>query len=122
MKIARVVLPTLLAAQLWAGTRIPLTGEWQFRIDSDRNGESLGWSARMPEGTGSVVVPHTWNIGKYTDQEGTAWYFREFPAPDNVRGRHVELQFDATFYKSRVWLNGVLLERTKVDIPLITSM
>ena len=109
MKALPVLSMAFFAAHLWASTRISLNGEWQFRLDPQRNGESQGWAVRMPDGAESVVVPHTWNVGKYADNEGTAWYFREFPAPDNVRGRHVELQFDATFYKSRVWFNGVLL-------------
>lgn len=59
-----------------------------------------------PSGTETVNVPRTWNIGKYDDYEGVAWYFRSFTFPTELAGKHVELNFGATFYRSRVWLNG----------------
>ena len=54
----------------------------------------------------TVRVPHTWNVGKYEDYEGTAWYFKSFTVPEEMLSRHVELNFGATFYRSVVWLNG----------------
>jgi beta-glucuronidase len=63
----------------------------------------------LPPGTEVVRVPHTWNIGKYDDCEGIAWYFRTLTWNPAVRGQHVEPHFAATFYKSRIWLNGKLL-------------
>jgi beta-glucuronidase len=89
-----------------ASTRIDLNGEWQFRTDPPKSGEQQGWSYRAPEGTETVRVPHTWNIGKYEDFEGTGWYFKTFEVPDELRGKRVELHFGATFYRSRVWLNN----------------
>jgi beta-glucuronidase len=56
-----------------------------------------------------VRVPHTWNIGKHEDFEGTGWYFKAFKIPDELHTKRVELHFGATFYKARVWLNGVTL-------------
>ena len=97
------------AALAICSDRIPLNGEWQFRIDESRAGAAQEWPSKIPPGTQTVVVPHTWNIGKHADYEGTAWYFRSFPAPPRIENKHVELQFDATFYRSRVWLNGVEL-------------
>ena len=88
-------------------TRIDLNGEWQFKIDVAQQGQEQSWSNQWPAGTETVRVPHTWNIGKYEDFEGTAWYFKTFTVPDELRGKHVEIHFGATFYKSRVWLNGV---------------
>ncbi len=87
-------------------TRIDLNGEWQFRLDPAKQGELQGWTKEMPAETETLRVPHTWNIGKYDDFEGTAWYFKSFPAP---RAPHLELHFGATFYRSRAWLNGVAL-------------
>jgi beta-glucuronidase len=40
---------------------------------------------------------------------GTGWYFKTFIAPSDWKGQHVELHFGATFYESRVWLNGKLV-------------
>ena len=100
------LLLTLFPAISLASTRIDLNGEWQFRTDPSKSGEQQGWASRAPEGTETVRVPHTWNIGKYEDFEGTGWYFKTFEVPDELRGKGVELHFGATFYRSRVWLNG----------------
>ncbi len=89
--------------------RVDLNGEWQFALDPNKNGEQAGWSAKLPQQIETVRVPHTWNIGKHEDFEGTAWYFKTFDSAANTRGEHAELHFGATFYKSRVWLNGKLL-------------
>jgi beta-galactosidase/beta-glucuronidase len=87
-------------------TRIDLNGEWHFRTDPAQQGEQQGWNANRPGETVTVRVPHTWNIGKYEDFEGTAWYFKTFELSEELRSKHVELHFGAIFYKSRVWMNG----------------
>ena len=92
---------------LVSGTeKIDLNGPWLFRIDPQSEGESQGWPKAAPTGTESVRVPHTWNIGKYDDYEGIAWYFRTFDLHALAPQKHVELHFAATFYLSRVWVNG----------------
>src|SRR5579859_8164719 len=95
--------PSLLSAT----EKIDLNGPWLFRIDPKSEGESLSWFKTIPTGTESVRVPHTWNIGKFDDYEGIAWYFRTFNLPALAPQKHVELHFAATFYLSRVWVNGV---------------
>ena len=90
-----------------ATEKVDLNGDWRFRIDPKSEGETAGWSKTAPDGTEIVRVPHTWNIGKYDDFEGIAWYFKNFELPALASARHVELHFAATFYKSRVWVNGV---------------
>ncbi len=89
-----------------SSTRVDLNGEWQFRIDPANRGEALGWTKELPADTETVRVPHTWNLGRYDDYEGTAWYFKSFTLPEELHGKHLEVHFGATFYKSRVWLNG----------------
>jgi beta-glucuronidase len=91
------------------GTRILLNGDWQFAVDKTGEGEKFGWTTQPPKSLENVTVPHTWNLGKCQDYEGTAWYFKSFTLPDELRTKHVELHFGATFYRSRVWLNGVEL-------------
>ena len=95
--------PSLLSAT----EKIDLNGPWLFRIDPKSEGESLSWFKTIPTGTESVRVPHTWNIGKFDDYEGVAWYFRTFNLPALAPQKHVELHFAATFYLSRVWVNSV---------------
>jgi beta-glucuronidase len=89
-----------------ASERIDLNGQWQFRIDPDKTGAKHGWTQAMPIALDTVNVPHTWNIGRYEDFEGTAWYFRNFSLPPGTEGKHVELHFGGTFYRARVWVNG----------------
>jgi beta-glucuronidase len=101
-----VLAPSLVCS---AATRIDMDQSWRFRIDSQKTGESSGWMNTIPDQTESVSLPNTWNIGKNSRYEGTAWYFKTFPADASLRGRHVEIHFGATFYKARVFLNGALL-------------
>ncbi|HEY7515084.1 MAG TPA: glycoside hydrolase family 2 TIM barrel-domain containing protein, partial [Vicinamibacteria bacterium] len=102
-----------LLALAWAGpvsaaTRLDLCGPWRFRLDTAGVGEVRGWSRTPPADTEEVHVPHTWGVGPHAEHEGLAWYFRDVePLPEALGGR-VELHFGATFYKARVFVNGVL--------------
>jgi beta-glucuronidase len=98
-----VFLPPLIHAT----EKVDLNGDWRFRTDPKSEGEKQEWNKSVPDGTEMVRVPHTWNIGKYDDYEGLAWYFRNFEVPALRSAHHLELHFAATFYKSRVWVNGV---------------
>jgi len=91
----------------FASERIDLNGHWQFRTDPAHEGAAQAWFRQLPASLETVTVPHTWNIGKYEDYEGTAWYFRPFQLPAGAQGNHIELHFGATFYRARVWVNGV---------------
>jgi hypothetical protein len=107
--LLHVVFVTMPAIGLVASTRVDLNGSWRFRIDRNEEGQAQGWDTTLPPGTEAVRVPHTWNLGKYDDYEGVAWYFRSLELSPAIRGQHVELHFAATFYQSHVWLNGKLL-------------
>ncbi|MET3650702.1 glycoside hydrolase family 2 protein [Dyella japonica] len=91
----------------YAQVRIDMDHDWRFRTDAADAGLAAGWSAATPAETRLVDVPHTWNIGEDDDYEGVAWYFKSFTAPASMLASHVELHFGATFYRSRVWVNGV---------------
>jgi hypothetical protein len=106
---ALAVLAALLTAPALGSSRIDLDGDWLFRTDPDRIGEVSGWTMSAPAGSRSVSIPHTWNIGEFHDYLGVAWYFRRLEMPPMTPGTHVELNFGATFYSARVWLNGVEL-------------
>jgi beta-glucuronidase len=92
-----------------AATNFDLDGRWQFHTDPLHEGVARGWPTAAPGSSETVDVPHSWNIGKYDDYEGTAWYFKSFEIPDELLAKHVELNFGGTFYRTRVWLNGVEL-------------
>src|SRR5512134_2248012 len=111
---ARSLLPfaagvlSLLATPLAAGTRIDLNGPWQFRIDADGKGEARGWARAVPDGVETVDVPHTWGIGRHAEHERVAWYWREVVVPPSLRDRPLEIRFEATFYKARLFVDGRL--------------
>jgi hypothetical protein len=98
-----------LALPAWGSTRTDLDQDWQFRADPNGGGEASGWNSTVPADTESVTLPHTWNRGRLHDYLGVAWYFRRFEMPPHAPGAHIELHFGATFYRARVWLNGVEL-------------
>ena len=95
------------SGRILASTRLDLNNDWQFRTDPDQKGEEADWEKQPPSGTASVNIPHTWNLGRHDGYLGKAWYFRTFELPMQSPDLHVELHFGATFYSSRVWLNGV---------------
>ena len=107
-------LPALLASLLCtsaasAATRIDLNRDWAFRTEKGIEAAGLAtWSKAIPEGTRAVTVPHTWNReGADYAYLGTGWYFRSFDLPKLPADAIAQLHFGATFYKARVWLNGV---------------
>jgi hypothetical protein len=102
-----VLLGLLAPAGAGAGVRVDLDGAWRFRIDDTGSGETRGWAKEAPPDTEVVDVPHTWGVGPHSEHEGTAWYWREVALAPALRGRRVELHFGATFYRARVWVNGV---------------
>ena len=106
---ALVLLSALSVGPAFASARIDLNRDWLFRSDPDGSGEASGWASVVPPGTESVNVPHTWNLGRLHDYLGVAWYFRRFEMTHPAAGTHLELHFGATFYRARVWLNGVEL-------------
>jgi beta-glucuronidase len=97
------------SAPVLGATRIDCDQGWLFRTDPGQVGEASGWTTQIPADAKSVSLPHTWNIGEYHDYLGAAWYFRRFAMPASAPGTHFELHFGATFYKARVWLNGIEL-------------
>jgi hypothetical protein len=106
-----LILAILLAAALpaAAATRVDLNQGWLFREDPEGRGEASGWSATPPPATENVSVPHTWNVGRLHDYFGVAWYFLKFERPPLASDARVRLNFGATFYAAKVWLNGELL-------------
>jgi beta-galactosidase/beta-glucuronidase len=110
MILARFVVSVLLCSATALGaTQVNFDPDWRFHLDTDKSGEAKSWMQRLPADAELVSLPHTWNVGKYSTYQGTAWYFKTFPRSASWEKQHVEIHFGATFYKSRVWLNGALL-------------
>lgn len=110
MSLARLTLCLITLSTVALGaSAVDLNADWRFHVDPSKTGEQQGWSARIPEDAERVDLPHTWNVGKYHEFQGTGWYFKSFSSSSSWNDKHVEVHFGATFYKSRVWLNGKLL-------------
>jgi hypothetical protein len=89
-------------------TRVDLDADWGFATDAAVSGETQGWARTTPAGAETVHLPHSWNMpGKHYDYLGIAWYFRDFDLPKLPADANTRLNFGATFYKARVWVNGV---------------
>ena len=100
------ILSLIFCAPVLAATSVDLNADWLFRIDPTEIGATAGWQRKLPADTESVNLPHTWNMGKYDDYLGKAWYFRTFELPMQSSNLDVKLHFGATFYAARVWVNG----------------
>jgi hypothetical protein len=109
----RILLGTIVAlivsGPMLATTRVDLDRDWLFRTDPEQMGETANWQKHPPPHADSVNVPHTWNMGRHDGYLGKAWYFKTFDMPVRPPDLHVKLNFGATFYLARVWLNGVEL-------------
>ena len=88
-------------------TRVELNGEWRFSFKQENGFENPDFD----DSDWTVVsVPHTWNVMVGLENHmGDAYYRRTFTLSEGEAESHLRLKFDATFYKSDVWLNGVKL-------------
>ncbi len=104
-----ILLRIVVVAPVLASPSVNLNNDWYFRADPLKSGESQFWFREMPAELVHIQVPHTWNMGKLANFIGTGWYFKHFSSEPGWKTQHVELHFGATFYRSRVWLNGKLV-------------
>ena len=89
----------------------PLSGEWQFALDSSDSGVSEEWFAPGFDHSAwrTVQVPHTWQVEPGNeDYMGTAWYAREVAPLPSWRGNDLQLEFNAVYRDAQVWVNGEL--------------
>ena len=89
---------------------VPLDGTWLYRTDADGRGEAAGWNGTDTVDAGGweeVPVPSTWQVApKTVDYMGSAWYRREFAAPDAWKRLVVRIEFEAVFHTAEVFVNG----------------
>jgi beta-galactosidase len=89
--------------------RVSLNGLWQFRLDSDKIGQTNGWYKPNQSGDTwqNVTVPHTWQIAQDSAEYfGTAWYRRMVDVPRDWKDQTVRIEFEGVFHSATVWLNG----------------
>ncbi|MGF6928711.1 beta-glucuronidase [Chitinophaga sp. W2I13] len=99
--------PFLVMAQ--GTSKAPLSGVWTFALDPMSRGIQDKWYAAdfASAGFDKVQVPHSFSVDRrYFFYTGTAWYFKKFNAPVVQKNERTFLQFDAVFYKAKIWLNG----------------
>jgi beta-galactosidase len=87
---------------------IALGGEWQFRLDPNKAGDSSNYGIHPPtDGWRKVQVPHTWQVEQSSaNYLGVAWYLKEFSLPPEWQQNHVRIEFEAIFHSAVVWCNG----------------
>ncbi|MEN9840440.1 MAG: hypothetical protein RL376_240 [Verrucomicrobiota bacterium] len=88
---------------------IDLCGIWDFKIDTESNGEAAGWF-RAPLATPlPMPVPASYNdIGQdpaLRDHIGDVWYQRTLCVPIQMSAGRYELRFDAVAHHAVVWLD-----------------
>ncbi len=91
---------------------VSLDGAWQFCLDPDNEGFKQKWYE--PDHDRSlweqVNVPHTWQVEPETlEYEGLAWYAREIEPDSDWANKEINIEFDAVYRDTRIWLNGHLL-------------
>ncbi|HKI88422.1 MAG TPA: hypothetical protein VKA38_05295, partial [Draconibacterium sp.] len=106
----------LLLNGFWASAqnhnRISLDGKWEIIFDSENKGVDSEWylnknfdqnPAKM-----QIDVPSCWEVVK-KNYEGVAFYRRKFNVPATWKGKILELKFDASNYKTEVWVNDLVV-------------
>lgn len=91
------------------GLVVPFRDEWQFQIDPQRIGESIGlW---RPDAIGSNWQTLKTSSLSWSDQglrgyKGEAWYRQEISVPQSFAGKKIFLWFGGVDEKAKIWVNG----------------
>ncbi len=95
----------------WQRSRwLNLNGEWDFRFDSNDQGQSERWQNGESSISGAKInVPFSWvsplsGIGE--NRKGIAWYSRSVRYTEIASGEKLFLHFGAVDYSTIVWVNG----------------
>ncbi len=96
--------------------KLTLSGEWHFALDPLSRGEQNDWHlpGDVKETNGSftwsgwdvVKVPHCWSVDNRYNHFGKAWYKKGFKIPGSLNSKTARLQFEAVFYRCRIFING----------------
>ncbi|MCW3787885.1 glycoside hydrolase family 2 protein [Plebeiibacterium sediminum] len=92
-----------------------LDGAWIFALDSANIGFESNWEKGIPTDiANNVIVPHTWNLDKESEEYvGWAWYEKEFNTDRNWKNKVIRLKFDAVYHDAIVYINGKKLGENK---------
>lgn len=97
--------------------RFLMDGEWLFRLDPGNVGIAQGYAKQTTrDGWGPTTVPNAWNA---TDESvesfmgSVGWYRKDFRLPSAKAALNWVTRFESVNYRSRVYLNGVLVGSNK---------
>lgn len=88
-----------------------LQNEWDFLIDPNGVGESLGYYRENLSGGNWQTIPaytKTWSDLGLRYYKGLSWYRQKLKMPDEMVGKRVFLWFGGVDESARVWVNGKL--------------
>lgn len=97
---------------------ISLKGEWNFRIDPEKQGENEKWftqelpdTVQLPgsmdenkKGT-PVVVTSARHLNRQYEYEGIAWYQKKVVIPQEWNKKHISLFIERAHWSSKVWVD-----------------
>ncbi|GGD49535.1 glycoside hydrolase family 2 protein [Paenibacillus nasutitermitis] len=98
--------------QFYRSSWLSLNGVWEFRFDDASEGEQAGWHKDVP-GDRKIIVPYTYEtkacgIGEEKFHP-VVWYERELDIPADWNGKRIRLNFQASDYLTKVWVNGTFV-------------
>lgn len=86
-----------------------LNGSWNFNFDDDNIGEKENWFNKESFDR-EITVPFTYESKKSVINDKTPheyiWYQRKFKIPNKKNDKKVLLNFAASDYITKVWING----------------
>lgn len=93
---------------------LSLDGEWQFRLDPQREGEAGKWFDASVDFPDKIQVPGNWQAQGFgepknhlrNDYQGKAWYRRSFSVPREWSGKRLWLHLDGVSAFGEVYVNG----------------
>jgi hypothetical protein len=127
MRLAALVLASLLCVPAGAATAIPLpehprpdferadwgnlNGTWQFRFDKENAGEGAGWAAGKTDFPERITVPFPWGskLSGLENKADIGWYQRAIKVPESWKGKRVFLVVGACDWLTKGWFDGQLL-------------
>lgn len=87
-----------------------LNGEWEFEFDDDKSGIERGLFYGQTPLSGKINVPfsYQWEASGIGDKSihDIVWYKRTFKVPTEFAAKRALLCFNASDYKTDVWING----------------
>jgi len=87
-----------------------LCDKWRFCIDENGIGIQDQWHEKGLPTYNEVVIPHTFNVDKETENyRGMAWYEYHFTPEESWSNKRIRVQFNGVYRDADIWMNGILI-------------